>query len=82
MGVNSGCGIDPIVALGEGHRRSQRAGSAADGENVAHAGRLRPRQHVQAIRIEFGHVQVGMRIDEIELLDHFELIDRFEMPGG
>ena len=66
--VNSGGGVDPGETLGEGHRRSQRAGGSADGQNVAHTGGLRAGQHVHAIRVEFGHVQMGMRIDQFELL--------------
>ena len=66
--MNSGGGVDPGKTRGEGHRRSQRAGGSADGQNVAHTGRLRPGQHVHAIRVEFGHVQVGMRIDQFKLL--------------
>src|SRR5437879_11986558 len=65
--VNSGRGVDPVVALGKWHCRGQRSRSAANGQNLAHADRLRPREHVGSIRIEFGHVHVRMRIDELEL---------------
>ncbi len=67
MRVNARSGIDPVVALGKWQRRGQRAGSSSDGEDIAHSGRLSPRQHIHSIRIELRDVQVRMRIDEIEL---------------
>ena len=63
MRVNSGGGINPFVALAKWQRGVQRAGSAADGEDVAYSSSLRPRQHIGSIGIEFGHIHVRMRID-------------------
>src|SRR5207253_4742351 len=53
MRVNSGRGINPFVALGKWQRGVQRAGSAADGKDIAYSSSLRPRQHVGSIGIEF-----------------------------
>src|SRR5260370_40854760 len=65
--MNTGRGVDPIVAFRKRQRRGQCARSATDGKNLAYAGRLRPRQHVGSIEIEFRHIHVGVRIDYLEL---------------
>lgn len=67
MRVNPCGGVNPITTFGEGQSRGQRARTAANRQNLAHAGHLRPRQHVGSIGIEFGHIDMRMRIDEFEL---------------
>ena len=77
--VNTGSRIDPIVTLCKWQRRRQRVGASADGQNVPYACRLRSRQHLLSIGIEFRHVHVGMRIHQVELLGRRRAV--FHGPG-
>ena len=67
MRVNPCGSVNPLVAFRERQRRRQRARSTANGKNLAYAGRLRPRKHVSPVGIEFRHIDMRMRIDQLKL---------------
>src|SRR5690348_7836975 len=65
--MDAGGSVDPVVTFRKWQRGIQRAGCAADRKNVVNSRSLRARQHHASIGIEFRHVHVRMRIDELEL---------------